>query len=85
MDFEQVEQEFEEQWYAGIVQGWENLGQENGHFLDQPVGIDLDYYGNVEELMIVGPEKLKEVEIDLVIFIAITSYSRNHMTCVPGN
>ncbi|XXG89988.1 hypothetical protein AAC387_Pa12g1862 [Persea americana] len=51
--FLKVEAEFEEQWAAGKVLGWENKG------LEDEV-IDLDYYSTVEELMEVHPEKLKE-------------------------
>lgn len=57
--FSRVITEFEEQWSNGKVKGWENEGQENGH-VSQPTMIDLDYYSTVEELMEVGPEKLKE-------------------------
>lgn len=57
--FSKVITEFEEQWSNGKVEGWENEGQENGH-VSQPTMIDLDYYSTVEELMEVGPEKLKE-------------------------
>ncbi|KAK9665278.1 hypothetical protein RND81_14G102100 [Saponaria officinalis] len=56
--FSKVATEFEEQWAIGKVEGWENKDQENGHVF-QP-SIDLDYYSTVEELMGVGPEKLKE-------------------------
>lgn len=46
----------------GNVQGWENEAQENGTAPAQLTVIDLDYYSSVEELMEVGPEKLKEVQ-----------------------
>lgn len=46
----------------GNVQGWENEAQENGNAPAQHTVIDLDYYGSVEELMEVGPDKLKEVQ-----------------------
>ncbi|CAN6709374.1 unnamed protein product [Malus baccata var. baccata] len=58
--FLKVETEFEEQWADGKVKGRENEKQENGHVQDQLTMIDLDYYSTVEELMEVGPEKLKE-------------------------
>ncbi|KAH7557788.1 hypothetical protein JRO89_XS11G0220500 [Xanthoceras sorbifolium] len=58
--FSKVVADFEEQWAKGTVEGWENEGQENGHVLAQLTVIDLDYYSTVEELMEVGPEKLKE-------------------------
>ncbi|XP_059629057.1 splicing factor SF3a60 homolog [Cornus florida] len=58
--FSKVITEFEEQWANGKVQGWENEGQENGPIPVQPTVIDLDYYSTVEELVEVGPEKLKE-------------------------
>ena len=57
----QVETEFEEQWESGKIIGWENKGLENGHISSEESTIDLDYYSTVEELMEVGPEKLKEV------------------------
>ncbi|KAL9674372.1 hypothetical protein QQ045_030644 [Rhodiola kirilowii] len=57
--FSKVEAEFEAQWENGKVHGWENEGLENGHH-DPKIVIDLDFYSNVEELMGVGAEKLKE-------------------------
>ena len=39
---------------------FENDNQENGHVPAEPITIDLDYYSIAEELMEVGPEKLKE-------------------------
>lgn len=68
--FMQLETEFEEQWTNGKVEGWENVTQENGHVVDQHAVIDLDYYSTVDELVEVGPEKLKEV-----IFSCCASYS----------
>lgn len=62
----QVIAEFEEEWADGKVQGWDNEGQENGHVSAQPSGIDLDYYSTVEELMEVGPERLKEVGLTVI-------------------
>ncbi|KAK9145455.1 hypothetical protein Sjap_005358 [Stephania japonica] len=58
--FAKVETDFEELWKEGNVQGWENNGTENGHFSLQDALIDLDYYSSAEELVEVGPEKLKE-------------------------
>ncbi|XAR71638.1 hypothetical protein NMG60_11018010 [Bertholletia excelsa] len=58
--FSKVTSEFEEEWATGMVQGWENEGQENGHVPSQPSVIDLDYYSSSEELMEAGPERLKE-------------------------
>ncbi|XP_078429865.1 splicing factor-like protein [Wolffia australiana] len=58
--FAKVETEFEEQWEAGKIIGWENKGVENGHISSGEFIIDLDYYSTVEELMEIGPEKLKE-------------------------
>ncbi|KAK6925991.1 Splicing factor SF3a60 /Prp9 subunit, C-terminal [Dillenia turbinata] len=58
--FTKVSSDFEEQWANGKVHGWEADGQENGHVPAQPTAIDLDYYSTTEELMEVGPEKLKE-------------------------
>ncbi|BAT78813.1 hypothetical protein LR48_Vigan04g159600 [Vigna angularis] len=56
--FSKVTTEFEENWAAGKVRGWENDNQENGHVPAET--IDLDYYSTVEELIEVGPERLKE-------------------------
>lgn len=57
----QVTTEFDENWAANKVPGWENDSQENGHVPAQHNAIDLDYYSTVEELIELGPEKLKEV------------------------
>ncbi|XBI01014.1 hypothetical protein VPH35_129895 [Triticum aestivum] len=45
--FTKLQSEFEEQWANGEVPGWENK-------------VDLDYYNTVEEIVELGPEKLKE-------------------------
>ncbi|OVA11319.1 zinc finger protein [Macleaya cordata] len=58
--FSKVETEFEDLWEDGKIQGWESKGLENGHVSAQDSLIDLDYYTTVQELMEVGPEKLKE-------------------------
>ncbi|KAI3751148.1 hypothetical protein L2E82_22194 [Cichorium intybus] len=58
--FSKVSSEFEEQWANGKVDGWKDEGQENGHASDEHTSIDLDYYSTVEELVELGPEKLKE-------------------------
>ncbi|KAJ7959329.1 Splicing factor 3A subunit 3 [Quillaja saponaria] len=58
--FLKVENEFEEKWSNGKVQGWEDDGQDDGHVPAQHILIDLDYYSTVEELMELGPDKLKE-------------------------
>lgn len=58
--FVKLTSEFEEQWTSGKLQGWENEGKENGHATAQPTVVDLDFYSTVEELMDVGPDKLKE-------------------------
>lgn len=58
--FSKVTSEFEEEWTLGKVEGWENNGQENGSASENHAVIDLDYYSTAEELMVVGPEKLKE-------------------------
>ncbi|CAN8257056.1 unnamed protein product [Cochlearia groenlandica] len=55
-----VETDFEEQYADGKVEGWENHDQENELIPSQHTVIDLDYYTTVEELVDVGPEKLKE-------------------------
>ncbi|PIA54844.1 hypothetical protein AQUCO_00901023v1 [Aquilegia coerulea] len=58
--FSKVETEFEELWADGKIEGWENKLLENGHIPSNDSVVDLDYYSTVEELMEVGPEKLKE-------------------------
>ncbi|XP_010544083.1 PREDICTED: splicing factor SF3a60 homolog [Tarenaya hassleriana] len=58
--FSEVVSDFEQRYADGKVEGWENHGQDNGDVLSQDTVIDLDYYSTVEELMEVGPEKLKE-------------------------
>ncbi|KAG0461244.1 hypothetical protein HPP92_021180 [Vanilla planifolia] len=58
--FLKVESEFEDLWTDGKISGYENKGLENGHVSSQEHIIDLDYYSSIEELMEVGPEKLKE-------------------------
>ncbi|XP_022890360.1 splicing factor SF3a60 homolog [Olea europaea var. sylvestris] len=58
--FSKVITEFEEQWTNGKVEGWENEGQENVNIPAEHSAIDLDYYTTVEELVEVGPERLKE-------------------------
>lgn len=58
--FSKLTTEFEEQWEKQLVEGWENESHETGSSHPQEAKIDLDYYSTVEELMAVGPEKLKE-------------------------
>ncbi|PIA54848.1 hypothetical protein AQUCO_00901027v1 [Aquilegia coerulea] len=58
--FSKVETEFEELWADGKIEGWKNKVLENGHIPSNDSVVDLDYYSTVEELMEVGPEKLKE-------------------------
>ncbi|KAG6574238.1 splicing factor SF3a60 homolog [Cucurbita maxima] len=58
--FSKVESEFEEQWITGTIEGWENTVEDNGHDPAQLSLIDLDYYSSVEELVELGPERLKE-------------------------
>ncbi|KAL2226966.1 UNVERIFIED_CONTAM: Splicing factor SF3a60 [Sesamum indicum] len=58
--FSKVIAEFEEQWSNGLVEGWKNENHEDGNVQQQDAIVDLDYYSTVEELMELGPEKLKE-------------------------
>lgn len=58
--FSKVVSEFEEQWANGKVDGWHDEAQENGHDPEQHTAVDLDYYSTVEELVALGPERLKE-------------------------
>ncbi|KAJ0235244.1 Splicing factor SF3a60 [Hirschfeldia incana] len=55
-----VETDFEEQFADGKVVGWENHGQENELVPSEHSVIDLGHYTTAEELIDVGPEKLKE-------------------------
>ncbi|KAL5224566.1 hypothetical protein ABZP36_011205 [Zizania latifolia] len=57
--FAKLESEFDEQWANGGVPGWENKDPEKESAPQESV-IDLDYYTTVEELVELGPEKLKE-------------------------
>jgi len=58
--FSKVEAEFEEHWAGGMVQGWEDKGLGNGQPSTIQDFIDLDYYSSVDELVELGPEKLKQ-------------------------
>lgn len=60
----QVNAEFEERWNAGTVQGWEDkgLGTEQASSRLQPL-IDVEDYDSVDELMELGPDRLKEVHL----------------------
>ncbi|XP_072968725.1 splicing factor SF3a60 homolog [Typha angustifolia] len=73
--FSKLENEFDEQWADGKVPGWENNDLENGHASQESV-IDLDYYNTVEELMEVGPEKLKEALVALGLKVGGTIQQR---------
>lgn len=55
--FSKLESEFEERWANGEVPGWGNKGSET---VLEESEIDLDYYSTVEELVELGPEKLKQ-------------------------
>ncbi|KAL6130247.1 hypothetical protein ACLB2K_068628 [Fragaria x ananassa] len=59
--FAKVEAEFEEQWADGKVEEWETAILDSEHVQDQQTLINLDYFSTVEELLELGPEKLKEV------------------------
>ncbi|KAI7743339.1 hypothetical protein M8C21_032524 [Ambrosia artemisiifolia] len=58
--FSKVTAEFEEQWANGKVDGWKDEAQENGHASQENEKIDLEYFSTVDELVAIGPEKLKE-------------------------
>jgi splicing factor 3A subunit 3 len=55
----QLESEFEERWMNEEVPGWGNKSTEKESEAEDPE-IDLDYYSTVEELVELGPEKLKQ-------------------------
>ncbi|KAG0577495.1 hypothetical protein M758_5G153600 [Ceratodon purpureus] len=59
--FAKVDAEFEERWNAGTVQGWEDkgVGTDQASTRGQPL-IDIEDYDNVEELLELGPDRLKE-------------------------
>lgn len=50
------------------MSGWECKAMNNENIPSQESLIDLDYYNTVEELMEVGPEKLKEVGLLFIFF-----------------
>ena len=56
----QLESEFEERWMNGEVPGWGNKSAEKEAEAEESE-IDLGYYSTVEELVELGPEKLKQV------------------------
>eukprot|EP01018_Ginkgo_biloba_P003226 Gb_06863 [translate_table: standard] len=58
--FLKVEAEFEERWVNGMVHGWEDKGLGNGQPSIIQESIGLDYYSTVDELVELGPEKLKQ-------------------------
>ncbi|XP_042033259.1 splicing factor SF3a60 homolog [Salvia splendens] len=58
--FSKVVTEFEELWTSGLIQGSQNENHENGNDKQHEALIDLDYYSTLEQLMEVGPAKLKE-------------------------
>jgi len=59
--FAKVNVEFEEKWQAGTVQGWEDKGVGNGQSTTKGNAVvDVDDYDTIEELMDLGPERLKE-------------------------
>ena len=63
-----VNVEFEEKWQAGAVQGWEDKGVGNGQSTTKGnVVVDVDDYDTVEELMDLGPERLKEVSYQTTV------------------
>lgn len=56
--FSKVEAEFEDRWKDGSIQGWEDRGVGSG---SGELTIDMDDYESVDELVELGPEKLKQV------------------------
>ncbi|PRQ56090.1 putative transcription factor C2H2 family [Rosa chinensis] len=74
--FTKVETEFEEQWADGKVEEWENAIQDGEQVQDQQTVIDLDYFSTVEELVELGPEKLKEALASLGLKIGGTVQQR---------
>jgi len=49
---------------------------ENGNISSQDAVLDLDYYSTVEELIEVGPEKLKEVKSSLFSLFLFLSFQQ---------
>ncbi|BBN09520.1 splicing factor 3A subunit 3 [Marchantia polymorpha subsp. ruderalis] len=59
--FAKVEADFEPSWEAGTVDGWEDKGLGNGQAsITQEPTIDIEDYDSIEELMELGPERLKD-------------------------
>ncbi|KAL3689105.1 hypothetical protein R1sor_015414 [Riccia sorocarpa] len=59
--FAKVETDFETNWEAGTVDGWADKGLGNGQSstIEEPM-IDMEDYDSVEELIELGPDRLKE-------------------------
>ncbi|KAH9289537.1 hypothetical protein KI387_033654, partial [Taxus chinensis] len=58
--FLKVDAEFEERWEGATVHGWEDKGLGNGQSSTIQDSIDLDYYSSADELVELGPERLKQ-------------------------
>jgi len=54
---------------------------ENGNISSQDSLLDLDYYSTVEELIEVGPEKLKEVKSPLFSLFLFLAFSKSNLNC----
>eukprot|EP00252_Welwitschia_mirabilis_P025296 TRINITY_DN7840_c0_g1_i1.p1 TRINITY_DN7840_c0_g1~~TRINITY_DN7840_c0_g1_i1.p1 ORF type:complete len:506 (+),score=90.10 TRINITY_DN7840_c0_g1_i1:171-1688(+) len=63
--FSKVENEFEERWCKGLVEGWEDKGLGTKKSSDSGDVIDLYYYDSAEELVPLGSEKLKQALVAL--------------------
>ncbi|KAL6184061.1 hypothetical protein ACLB2K_045467 [Fragaria x ananassa] len=77
--FVKVEAEFEEQWADGKVEEWETAILDSEHVQDQQTLIDLDYFRTVEELVELGPEKLKEALASMGLKVGGTIQQRAEM------
>lgn len=67
--------EFEEKWQAGTVQGWEDKGVGNGQSTTKGNAVvDVDDYDTIEELMDLGPERLKEVSYQTSLMFPSTHF-----------
>ncbi|KAH7307226.1 hypothetical protein KP509_22G050500 [Ceratopteris richardii] len=53
-----VEADFEDRWKAGNIQGWEDRGV--GSEKSDGISIDIDDYESIDELVELGPERLKQ-------------------------
>ena len=54
-----ADEEFAEQWKAGVIQGWEDKGQVTVQVAGDGI-LDLDVFNSAEELATLGAEAIKD-------------------------